>query len=208
MNIVEPINKLRYRLVDGWRFLVQPDSPFTKFTPAERETDVSRKQGTEPVRWAVMAADMRELPDELLITIDAPGLDRQQVNIQLEEKQLVIAGEKTAQLHEAEISEVETEKSKWHIHERAVGHFERKIPLPIEVTPEAARAEYQEGVLSLHLPKKHVEPEEQPQSVGVTIKLEEGKDEGSTIRAKPQRSKRSDAEGPHSDKAEEKSGAH
>jgi HSP20 family protein len=183
MNIVEPINKFRYRLVDGWRIILQSDSPVTKFTPAKHEDDVAKKQSSEPVRWAVMAADVRELNDELFVTLDAPGLDRQRVNIQLEGNQLLITGEKPAQLSNGEISEPETEQGKWHIHERAYGHFERKIPLPVEVSHEAATAEYKEGVLSLHIPKKIPEPEPS-QAVGVTIRLEGAKSESSSSKSK------------------------
>jgi HSP20 family molecular chaperone IbpA len=188
-------------LADGLRFLAQPDTPFAKFTPSETEKETLKKQGSDSIKWAVMAADVMEKPDELLVTVDAPGLDRDRVTIQIAEHQLVIAGDKPAELISDESAETGAEKNKWHIHERAYGHFERKIPLSVEVSADAAKAEYKEGVLFLHLPKIHPEPAHE---AAVTIRLEGTRSEStkSKTHSTHSKAKHVEVEGAETEKSE------
>ena len=61
------------------------------------------------------------------------------------ENYLVVSGQK----------KVEREKTegRYHVLERAYGHFERAIPLPEEVVDDEATAKYRRGVLEVVLPK-------------------------------------------------------
>ena len=47
----------------------------------------------------------------------------------------------------------EEKKARYHVVEVAYGRFERRLPLPCEVDPDHAKARYERGVLSVHLPR-------------------------------------------------------
>jgi HSP20 family protein len=74
-----------------------------------------------------------------------PGLDREDIELSLDNNILTLSGEKR---HEKE------EKGRnYYRSERAYGAFHRRIPLPAEVDAESAEAVYKNGVLTVTLQK-------------------------------------------------------
>ena len=72
-----------------------------------------------------------------------PGLDEKDVEVLVSDDVLTIRGEKKAQ----------TEDRDRGFSERYYGHFERRIPLPFEVEEDKAEASFENGVLTVTLPK-------------------------------------------------------
>jgi HSP20 family protein len=87
-----------------------------------------------------------ETADELVFTVELPGLTEDQVSIDLENDVLTISGEKT---------EVRTEgdENKYHLWERSYGSFHRSFTLPRAVSGADATAHFDKGVLEIRLPK-------------------------------------------------------
>lgn len=82
--------------------------------------------------------------DDLVIITELPGVQREEVDIQIQKNQLRIAGTKNVQYEEG---------ASLHRRERVAGRFDRTLTLPIEVDADRVKAEYRDGVLALLLPR-------------------------------------------------------
>jgi HSP20 family protein len=86
----------------------------------------------------------------LRISAELPGMDREDVEIRVDDDVLVLRGEKHL--------ESQTEDQGCYRLERAFGRFERVIPLPDGVDVEQAEARFDKAVLTIRLPKVAAEP--------------------------------------------------
>lgn len=91
------------------------------------------------------AADIVERDDEYLIKAELPGVDRDDIDIHLENDVLTITGERK--------DEETKETDKTHRVERFYGRFSRSFRVPDDVDASGIKAESSDGVLKLHLPK-------------------------------------------------------
>lgn len=91
------------------------------------------------------ACDITEEKDHYLMTIDLPGFKKEDIKIEMSDNVLTVAGERRR--------EVKTEEGKGHRFERSYGTFTRSFSLPSTVSSEKVEANYEDGVLSLYLPK-------------------------------------------------------
>ena len=86
-----------------------------------------------------------ELPDEILVTVDLPGIDPGSIELTLAGHMLTLhAG---IPVHEPADSET------FHRRERRTGEYQRSIPLPIAVDPDSVSARSQHGVLEVRIAK-------------------------------------------------------
>lgn len=95
------------------------------------------------------AIDMQDLGDKYQIQADIPGIDKEDIEIELRDGSLVIQGE-TEQ-------KTEEEGEDYIRRERGYRSFYRELPMPDEVKEDEVMAELDRGVLTIDLPKK--EPE-------------------------------------------------
>jgi len=97
--------------------------------------------------------DLEETKDSLLVRTELPGMKKEEIKISLEGDSLHISGERK--------QEREEKNKTYHRIERSYGKFERVIPLPTEIEKEKVKANYQDGVLEITLPKsERVKPKE------------------------------------------------
>jgi HSP20 family protein len=89
--------------------------------------------------------DMYETDNEVVVKAAVPGMKAEDVQINITGEMLTIKGETK------EASEVK-EKA-YHIREQRWGSFERSIELPTQVVSEKAKAEFEDGILTISLPK-------------------------------------------------------
>ncbi len=89
--------------------------------------------------------DMTETPEEVVLTVEVPGMTREDLEVTIDNGILTLRGEKR--------EEERNEGEQWHRVERRYGHFERRLRLPDYVDPERTEAHYENGVLRLLLPK-------------------------------------------------------
>jgi HSP20 family protein len=89
--------------------------------------------------------DVSETGDAYIVHASIPGINPEELEINVENNTLTIRGE-TRQ-------ETERKDERWHIKERRFGAFQRSISLPNNVDPDQVGARYEDGVLTLTLPK-------------------------------------------------------
>ena len=80
---------------------------------------------------------------EIKVTAEIPGLEEKDLEVFLNDGVLTLKGEKR--------SEVEDKEKQFS--ERFYGHFERRIPLGVEVEEDKIEAQFKNGVLNVMLPK-------------------------------------------------------
>ena len=95
--------------------------------------------------WTVPAIDMYQTDDEVVVKAALPGIKADEVQINITGEVLTLKGEVK---HE----EDKKEKAR-HIHEQRWGSFERSLVLPTEVVADKTKAEFENGVLTITLPK-------------------------------------------------------
>jgi HSP20 family protein len=116
----------------------------------------------------VPALDLSETADNYLVEVVAPGLKPEDVQITLENNVLTIKGE-TRQ-------ETQDKQRNYHRVERRYGAFQRTIALPSTVKPDAIKAELNDGILRLDIPKaEEVKPRRIDVKVGADKQIEVGK---------------------------------
>ncbi len=93
----------------------------------------------------IPAVDIRETDDEYVIEMDLPQVKKDDVHISLDENVLTIRGERRR--------EHEENQGRWHRVERFYGTFARSFVLPETVEEDGIRAVFEDGVLTVHLPK-------------------------------------------------------
>lgn len=85
------------------------------------------------------------------VEVDLPGLKSEEVDLSFDNKTLFIKGERKNEKNQTD------ENRKTHYSERFYGSFLRAIPLPDEVVEDKISADFQHGVLKVHLPKRPVD---------------------------------------------------
>jgi HSP20 family protein len=89
---------------------------------------------------------MKETDKEIIINAEIPGVDKKDINIDLNENILTISFERKQEKDEKDEG--------WRIIERSYGKFSRTITLPCIVKSNEAKATYKDGVLKIVLPKE------------------------------------------------------
>ncbi len=91
------------------------------------------------------ALDVHDDKDAFTVTLEAPGLKKEDFEISYHDGVLSIAGERK--------EEKEAEERNYFRRERFFGRFSRSVSLPAEVQPDKVAAAYKDGVLTVTLPK-------------------------------------------------------
>jgi HSP20 family protein len=135
--------------------LLMKPQPFTR--DVDRLFDAffgpDREQGR---RW-VPPVDLVEAEDHFVLKVDLPGLSEEDVSIEVQDGNLTISGERSA--------EHESRERGWYRIERSFGSFNRSLTLPDGVDADAITAHFDRGVLEVRIPK----PEERkPRRVEIT----------------------------------------
>jgi len=95
-------------------------------------------------RW-VPPMDLVETDDNLVLRADLPGLDSDDVSIEVKDGVLTVSGERRA--------ENEERADGYYRVERAFGGFSRSMSLPEHVDAEQISANFDKGVLEVRIPK-------------------------------------------------------
>ncbi len=133
-------------LVDGWQHLYRrAANAITRFSRGKENDEESRELAARSAGWGVLAAEVYDDADKVVVRLEAPGMEGADFNIEVVENYLVIRGQKSI--------ERERSEGRYHVLECAYGSFERALPLPEDVVAEEAKASYKRGVLRVELPK-------------------------------------------------------
>lgn len=104
------------------------------------------------------ALDVFDDKDNFVVTVELPGLKKEEINLSLHDGVLTISGERK---HERDEKEGGTFRS-----ERYFGKFQRSVTLPAAVDANKVAANYKDGVLTVELPKAE---EAKPKQIAVSV---------------------------------------
>jgi HSP20 family protein len=107
--------------------------------------------------WAP-AVDIYETENELVVKADLPDLQDKDIDVRVEGNTLTIRGERKF--------EKNVNQDNYLRIERAYGSFMRSFSLPNTVSSESIRAEYRNGVLTLHMAKRE---ESKPKQIKISV---------------------------------------
>ena len=131
------------------------DSLFEPLTRLRR--DVDRLFDDFPARWPRLdptafapalplpAVEMSETAKAYKLTVEVPGIDPEDIEVHVEDKTLVISGEKKEEREEKE--------ENYLYSERSYGTFERRLEVPAGADAGRIKAQVRKGVLQITLPK-------------------------------------------------------
>ncbi len=106
------------------------------------------------------ACDVSETEDHYVLNFDLPGVRKEDLQIEVKENSLLVSGERRR--------ETKLEEDGVLRHERGFGKFQRVFKLPVTVDTEHIEAQYEDGVLSVAIPKA-------PEAKSRTIQIQSGK---------------------------------
>lgn len=115
---------------------------------------------TEAGRYGMApSVDMFETDSDVVIRASLPGLKAEDVEINVTGEMITIKGQSKQQS--------ETKEKAYHIREQRWGAFERSLALPTTVLSDKAKAEFEDGILTITLPKAE---EVRPKTITVKAK--------------------------------------
>jgi HSP20 family protein len=116
------------------------------------------REGELPTRAWAPAVDICENENNLVLKAELPGVDPKDVEVRVEDNTLYLKGERKF--------EKDTKEENYHRIERSYGSFARSFALPNSIDAEKVAAEYQDGLLTLTLPKRE---ETKPKTIKINI---------------------------------------
>jgi HSP20 family protein len=158
---MDPLKNLRLRfeqgvvrayesLTEGWRELLsRSGAALTHFDAAAKSNEEAEAAQDFP-RWSLLAAETWETAQSVIVRVEMPGMRKEDIDISIQGNLLHIRGEK----HPGD----EHKDRLYQLTERAYGRFERSIPVSQEIDKEGAEVSYQDGVITVILPKKESIP--------------------------------------------------
>lgn len=105
------------------------------------------------------AVDMYEKKDEVVVKVEVPGIDKENIKISISDGVLTIKGEMK--------KEEEIKEEDYYYSERSYGSFSRSLNLPAKVVENKVKAEFKDGILEIHMPKA---PESKAKEIKVSVK--------------------------------------
>lgn len=115
-------------------------------------------ESTEFFRGYAPPLDLREDKDNLVVTVELPGMKKEDIHVTVQDGVLTISGERKR--------EQTSEEEGVYRAERYYGRFYRTITLPKPVNEDQIKATYKDGVLTITLPKAE---EAKPKTIEVTV---------------------------------------
>jgi HSP20 family protein len=98
--------------------------------------------------WAP-TMDIYEQDGNLVVKADLPGVKKEDIDIEVDQDALIIKGQRQ--------SENQVRDENYYRVERSTGTFYRRLPLPNNVSPDQIKANFNDGVLEVRLPKPEQE---------------------------------------------------
>jgi HSP20 family protein len=122
--------------------------PFDALFSIQRALDARRASDWLGARTTGMGAfppiNIFQQGDDFVAVVELPGMDRDHMGIEVKENTIRISGQKAVNYDEG---------ASVHRRERVWGTFDRTLSVPVQIDPNGVRAEYNDGVLALFIPR-------------------------------------------------------
>ena len=138
-------------VAEGWhRLRESAANALTRFKPgADADLPAKGEVDDEFYRpshgWAMLGGDVFEDDKRVVIRLEIPGMEKKDLDIEVQGDVVVVRGEKRF--------ERESSEGRYRVLQCAYGNFRRIVPLPAPVLTDQAKANYRNGVLRIELPK-------------------------------------------------------
>lgn len=139
-SVAEGWNRMR-EFAAGALTRFRPDSEAKM--PAKAEVDDSFYLPSQG--WSMLGGDVFEDEQRLLVRLEVPGMEKEDLAIEVLDDALIVRGEKRF--------ERESTEGRWRVLQCAYGSFRRVVPLPAPVLADRSSARYRNGVLNIDLLK-------------------------------------------------------
>ena len=150
-EIKESFGSLLDSVAEGWHHLRESAAnALTRFKPSLKTQLPAREEIDDPLYlpargWSMLGGEVFEDDTRLVVRLEVPGMDKQDIAIDVRDDALVVSGEKRF--------ERESTEGRWRVMQCAYGSFRRVVPLAVPVDADQATASYRNGVLRIDLPK-------------------------------------------------------
>lgn len=136
-DFLSPVEEVNYPLITSGQQQLSSNGGSTANTtrPATRRT-----------RGALARLDLVESPRDIRVTVELPGIKKDDVQVHLEDNVLSIQAERKEQVNK--------DTDRYHYSERSFGKVYRQLWLPTPVDADNIQSKFENGVLELCLPKK------------------------------------------------------
>ena len=104
------------------------------------------------------ALDVYEDKENFIVKAELPGMKKEEIDVSLHADSLSISGERQG--------ETKAEDGELCRAERFFGRFQRTVTLPVPVAADKVKAQYQDGILTITLPKTE---EAKPKQIGISV---------------------------------------
>jgi HSP20 family protein len=131
----------RTRRVDPWAELDWFANRMNRMFGDTAGGDLSYGSGWVP------SVNVEERDEEILLTAELPGLNDEDIDLELENNVLTISGEKEERREEGE------KGGRFHLVERSFGSFRRSFTHPRTVEADSIEAHFDNGLLTVRMPK-------------------------------------------------------
>ncbi len=122
----------------------------------DRSWQTAQPMTTQPMTArGFPAVNVWQGTDSTAVTAELPGIEPADIDIQVKEDLLTIAGERKAP---------QEDEQTWHRRERGYGRFSRVVRLPYRVDPDKVEARFDNGVLQIEL---HRPEEDKPRRIDI-----------------------------------------
>jgi HSP20 family protein len=132
---------------DPLKELIELQERMNRLFEASLSRDRLDEAGLPPSGW-VPAADVYETAEGFLIELELPGIDKDDIEIQVQGDELTVRGQRQMR---------GTRPECFHRMERRYGPFSRTFNLREDVDGDRVTAEFKEGLLQLEVPKLRVQ---------------------------------------------------
>jgi HSP20 family protein len=136
--------------------------PFRNLTSLQEQVnrlfDDSFALGESDLATWAPPVDIYETEHELVVKADLPEVNEKDIDVRVEKNTLTIRGERKLEKHVNHDNYLRVE--------RAYGAFARSFSLPNTINPDGIRAEYKNGVLTVHMAKRE---ESKPKQIRVSV---------------------------------------
>jgi HSP20 family protein len=142
---------------EPFRDLVSTQDRFNQLFNDTFARALGDQQEVSPRTW-IPPVDIYETGDSLVLKAELPGINPEDVEIRVEDSTLYLKGERKF--------EKEVREENLHRVERSYGTFTRSFALPSTIDAEKVKAEYENGILTLTLPKRE---EAKPRTIKIDV---------------------------------------
>lgn len=163
-DIKQGFNSFWDTLSDGWQHLRHSASTALTGFRSSESTNLPGRQQVDDMfympagGWAMLGGNVFEDDKRIVVHLEMPGLEKDDLDIEVQEGNLVVRGEKRFEREQTE--------GRYRVLQCAYGSFRRAVPLHASVIPDQAQANYRNGVLRVELPKAEVS---KPHKVNIRV---------------------------------------